>query len=285
MEGRGRGSCLSFITLLVRPASSTHPPTHHPPTQVGNLPWEMTADGLRQVFHEYNPYDVHIKTNMSGRSRGFGLLRFRSSEEAQRSIEQMHGSTVKDRKILVRLDRVHLEAMGKSPATMEISDAVTCGNIPWHTGDDVLACHMAQGGRLVSCQIQRHADTLRSKGWAIIRYLTPEEGANAVRSLHRTVLDGRTLNVRFYKPNKAASDDATNLYPPAYAVAPLGGEHNPPRRPPHQNGNGNGHMPPMQNGGGQPMMGGYNMHYVQQQHHHLVQQQQMGMGFPQGLRN
>lgn len=82
---------------------------------MGNLPWEMTAEGLRQVFAEYNPYDVHIKTNMSGRSRGFGLLRFRSSEDAQRAIEQMHGNTVKDRKILVRLDRAHLEMMGKSP--------------------------------------------------------------------------------------------------------------------------------------------------------------------------
>ncbi len=38
--------------------------------QVGNLPWDMTPDGLRQVFTKYAPYDVHIKTNMSGRSRG-----------------------------------------------------------------------------------------------------------------------------------------------------------------------------------------------------------------------
>ena len=134
--------------------------------QVGNLPWDMTASGLRTVFSEFSPYDVHIKTNMSGRSRGFGLLRFRSSEEAQSAIEQMHGITVQERKILVRLDRAHLEMMGHSPATMEASDTVTCGNIPWHTGDEVLACHMAQAGRVVSCQIQRHADTLRSKGWA-----------------------------------------------------------------------------------------------------------------------
>ncbi|EKU23049.1 hypothetical protein NGA_0682100 [Nannochloropsis gaditana CCMP526] len=111
---------------------------------VGNLPWDMTASGLRTVFSEFSPYDVHIKTNMSGRSRGFGLLRFRSSEEAQRAIEQMHGITVQERKILVRLDRAHLEMMGHSPATMEASDTVTCGNIPWHTGDEVLAC--GEGG-------------------------------------------------------------------------------------------------------------------------------------------
>jgi len=159
--------CLLYSPCLIS-KSHSHAFLSLPPSllQVGNLPWEMTAEGLRGVFCDYSPYDVHIKTNMSGRSRGFGLLRFRSSDEAQRAIEQMHGSTVKDRKILVRLDRAHLEMMGKSPASMEVSETVTCGNIPWHTGDEVLACHMAQAGRLVSCQIQRHADTLRSKGWA-----------------------------------------------------------------------------------------------------------------------
>lgn len=51
-------------------------------------------------------------------------------------------------------------------AVVEISDTVTCGNIPWHTQDAVLACHMAQAGRVIACQVQRHSDTLRSKGWA-----------------------------------------------------------------------------------------------------------------------
>jgi len=60
----------------------------------------------------------------------------------------------------------------------------------------------------------------------IIRYVTVEEGTNAVRSLHRTVLDDRTLNVRFYRPNKTVveGDAATSGFPSAYAVAPLGGE-------------------------------------------------------------
>lgn len=38
--------------------------------QVGNIPWDCTPAGLREIFCEYSPYDVHIKTNMSGRSRG-----------------------------------------------------------------------------------------------------------------------------------------------------------------------------------------------------------------------
>lgn len=41
----------------------------------------------------------------------------------------------------------------------------------------------------------------------IVRYLTTEEAANAVRTLHRSVLDGRSLNVRFYKPLRQPMGD------------------------------------------------------------------------------
>lgn len=60
---------------------------------------------------------------------------------------------------------------------------------------------------------------------SIIRYLTPEEGGNAIRTLHRTVLDGRTLNVRFYKPGKANSVNGGNPDPPHFSL-------------PYTNGNG-----------------------------------------------
>ncbi len=36
---------------------------------VGNLPWSVTSESLTDLFREYNPVDVHVKTNMAGRSR------------------------------------------------------------------------------------------------------------------------------------------------------------------------------------------------------------------------
>lgn len=43
---------------------------------VGNLPWSTTDEDLQQIFAPYEPYDCHVKTNMAGRSRGFGILRY-----------------------------------------------------------------------------------------------------------------------------------------------------------------------------------------------------------------
>lgn len=42
---------------------------------MGNLPWSTTDEDLQQIFAPYEPYDCHVKTNMAGRSRGFGILR------------------------------------------------------------------------------------------------------------------------------------------------------------------------------------------------------------------
>lgn len=36
----------------------------------GNLPWSVTTERLADLFRDYNPLDVHVKTNMAGRSRG-----------------------------------------------------------------------------------------------------------------------------------------------------------------------------------------------------------------------
>jgi len=37
---------------------------------VGNLPWIATSQSLKETFADYNPIDVHVKTNMAGKSRG-----------------------------------------------------------------------------------------------------------------------------------------------------------------------------------------------------------------------
>ena len=36
----------------------------------GNLPWSISSEKLQDLFRDYNPLDVHVKTNMAGRSRG-----------------------------------------------------------------------------------------------------------------------------------------------------------------------------------------------------------------------
>ncbi|CAN0548400.1 unnamed protein product, partial [Ectocarpus sp. 12 AP-2014] len=72
------------------------------PVFVGNLPWSTTDEDLQQIFAPYEPYDCHVKTNMAGRSRGFGILRFATPELGQRAISEMQNYQIDSRPIQVR---------------------------------------------------------------------------------------------------------------------------------------------------------------------------------------
>jgi RNA recognition motif-containing protein len=71
---------------------------------VGNLPFETDDSGLQQLFTN-NGYAVEsarvIRDMDSGRSRGFGFVEMASTEEAQKAITQLNGSSVEGRALQV----------------------------------------------------------------------------------------------------------------------------------------------------------------------------------------
>jgi len=66
---------------------------------VGNLPWSVKDAELRTLFAAFNPFDAHVKTFQSGRSRGFGLVRVADEVTARQAIESLSGHTIEDRAI------------------------------------------------------------------------------------------------------------------------------------------------------------------------------------------
>lgn len=74
---------------------------------VGNLPWSMTADSLREMFAQFGEITdaVVISDRMSGRSKGFGFVTFATEEAAQAAAAEMHEKEVEGRKIIVNVAR------------------------------------------------------------------------------------------------------------------------------------------------------------------------------------
>ncbi len=70
---------------------------------VGNLDYKVGEEDLKDVFTEYgNVSEVKIITDkMSGRSKGFGFVTMDDNDEAQKAIEELNGSTVATREIVV----------------------------------------------------------------------------------------------------------------------------------------------------------------------------------------
>lgn len=74
---------------------------------VGNLPWGITNDSLRELFASVGEIveAMVITDRMSGRSKGFGFVTFATEETAQAAIAQLNEKEIEGRKIIVNVAR------------------------------------------------------------------------------------------------------------------------------------------------------------------------------------
>jgi RNA recognition motif-containing protein len=72
---------------------------------VGNLSSEVTSDELQQVFSNKGFLVTSVRVicdREGGRSRGFGFVEFGSQNDAERAIEELNGTDMKGRALLVK---------------------------------------------------------------------------------------------------------------------------------------------------------------------------------------
>ena len=70
---------------------------------IGNLPYSVTEDDLRDVFSQFGQVDSSniITDKFSGRSKGFGFVDMPNDGEAREAIESMNDKDLKGRTIKV----------------------------------------------------------------------------------------------------------------------------------------------------------------------------------------
>ena len=70
---------------------------------VGNLPYQITEDGLKDVFAAIGEVTSSkiVTDTATGRSRGFGFVEMANDEDAEKAITTLNGTPVMDRTINV----------------------------------------------------------------------------------------------------------------------------------------------------------------------------------------
>jgi RNA recognition motif-containing protein len=78
---------------------------------VGNLPYSVTDDDLRDVFGEFGDLAVAevIKDKFSGQSKGFGFVDMPNNSEADAAIKALNETDFKGRKLTVNEARPRAE--------------------------------------------------------------------------------------------------------------------------------------------------------------------------------
>ncbi|KAH9053525.1 hypothetical protein Ae201684P_015291 [Aphanomyces euteiches] len=180
---------------------------------VGNLSWEVKwmnlKDHMRQAG-EVEHCDVLVEA--SGRSKGCGLVTYRTAEMAREAIRTLTDTELLGRKIFVREDREEGAPPGGNgssyrpphhpshppPATPTgpmTTSRVYVSNLSWSVKWQELKDFMKQAGPVL------HADVLeepsgRSKGCGIVEYDTPEFAERAIRTLNDTQFGDRKIFIR-----------------------------------------------------------------------------------------
>ena len=74
---------------------------------VGSLPWEVDDAKLAQIFAQAGTVVSAqvVKDRDTGRSRGFGFVEMSTDEEAQNAVNNLNGTDVEGRKIVVNIAR------------------------------------------------------------------------------------------------------------------------------------------------------------------------------------
>ncbi len=69
----------------------------------GSLPWSLEESELRGYFEEYGEVSSAriITDKFTGRSKGFGFVEMPNDDEAQEAINQLNGSEMKGREVVV----------------------------------------------------------------------------------------------------------------------------------------------------------------------------------------
>lgn len=81
---------------------------------VGNLPWSLNNDSLKELFSQFGEVSeaIIITDRDSGRSKGFGFVTFANEEDAQKAIAEMHEKEVDGRNIVVNVAKPREERGG-----------------------------------------------------------------------------------------------------------------------------------------------------------------------------
>jgi RNA recognition motif-containing protein len=70
---------------------------------VANLPFSVEDAGLSDIFKEFAPSSAHVVVKRNGRSKGFGFVEFKSSEDQQKALNAMDKKEVQGRQLVVRV--------------------------------------------------------------------------------------------------------------------------------------------------------------------------------------
>ena len=174
---------------------------------VGNLPWTVDDAALYQIFTDSGlvPTSTNVTIGRDGRSRGFGICEFSTTEDAQAGIDTMNGFELGGRPLTVRFDAPRDSRPARAPRAGGFGVSSGCSifvrNIPmdmtWEGLKDLfgdLAPEFAD--------VKVGADGI-SRGWGTVRFADSGSANAAIEQFNGYEVPGGEGALEVRLDNKA----------------------------------------------------------------------------------
>lgn len=178
---------------------------------VGNIPYEGTPSGVRQVFEGagIDVVDVVVPTAASGKNKGFAFVEVSNGRAAMEALDS--DLNMNGRRLVV--NEAHepkrdVTRRERGSRLIDISERLYVGNLPFSATDvSVRELFRTHGFNPLDVYVAIDRTTRRAKGYAFVSMASDEEASNAIGALNGSVVEGRRLVVRPATPRTAAAGD------------------------------------------------------------------------------
>lgn len=169
------------------------------------LPETMTEEGLKNLFSSYgNIIKCRIISDKAtGRSKGYGFVKFESEENAKAATVAMQGYSLENKVLKVNAASVGQKKVSNQPP----ANVYVAGLPPTFTKQD-LDNLFRPFGELVEAKMLFDKNSGQHKGVGFVHFANYENAVDAIRSLHGSTVDGalQGITVKFARQNPNASN-------------------------------------------------------------------------------
>lgn len=188
--------------------ASNGPPAGTKKIYVGNIPFSVTKDELKDLYSEYGEVvDVYIPPNPeTGEGRGFAFVTMKE-EDFLKAIEGTNGVEFGGRTLVVN------EPLppGKKAPTRGKSNGTKLyvGNLSFYTVVQTLYDIFGEFGEVLDCYLPEDSATGSSRGFGFVT-MAPEDAARAIKEIDGCEVDGRVIRVNEAQPKGRPASNYNN---------------------------------------------------------------------------
>ncbi|WRT65210.1 uncharacterized protein IL334_002153 [Kwoniella shivajii] len=162
---------------------------------IGGLNWETTDDGLKAYMAQYGEIEAcTIMRDLTGRSRGFAFLTYKTSEAVNKVLAQTH-----------TLDGKQIDPKRAIPrAEHERTAKVFVGGLAPSVTGESLRTFLTQFGEVMDATVMFDKETSRSKGFAFATF-ADEDSVQRAMNMTGIELEGKQIEIKKAQPRGAGT--------------------------------------------------------------------------------